>query len=143
MFKKCMIAVLIAILAGCNKDNNNVSEKPDPTLQLLTQKEWILSATGFDDDKNGLLDAHENTILPCQSDNSYSFHVAGTGVIEDNALVCGTPVDGNFNWQFVQDKTMIKIDDQEIEIFSLNENELILSPDIPGLAVKFMLKYRH
>jgi hypothetical protein len=142
MYIKFTLACMLVLLMSCEKDRDNADEKKTAT-QLLTKKEWILTGAGFDDNNNGVLDPSENTIQDCQKDNSYIFKPTGTGSLHDNALSCGVPVNNNFNWRFLNNETQIEIVTEKLFVFRLNENEMILSPDLPNLTVDYILTYRH
>ena len=139
-FKSVLLAAFI-FAAGCKKGDDKVAEKAPG--QLLTQKEWILEATGFDDNKNGILDSSENNIQDCQKDNSYVFNQSGAGHSFDNTLLCGGQETIDFNWQLLNNGAAIKINDQLMYLLKLNEEELILSPDLPVLTVSFIMICRH
>jgi hypothetical protein len=142
MYTKFVLVIMLAILAGCKKDDNNVDKEKTAT-ELLTQKEWIIAGAGFDDNNNGVLDPVENTLQDCQKDNSYKFNANGTGMALDNAVNCGVPINNNFNWRFINNETGLEISAQPSFILKLNETELIFNPDLPGLTVKLILMYRH
>jgi hypothetical protein len=133
------IALILATMA-CKKQNAATGEG-NSTTQLLTKKVWILHAVGFDDNHNGILDVGENVIQECQKDNSYQFSISGTGSIKENAIVCNPPGNNDFNWTLVDD-SVLTIGFQEIVILNLSETEMLLQPEIPGLAVNFLMSYR-
>ena len=138
---KILLACSFIFFFGCSKEDDTVDKKRSATL--LTQQEWILTGAGFDDNDNGVLDPNENAIQECQKDNSYVFREAGTGSALDNAIPCGNPVNSNFQWSFVENATRLKIAGENSFIYRLSEEELILGPELPGLAVRFILTYRH
>lgn len=142
MHIKLVIAGLFSMIVSCKKENDKIAGQKSVT-ELLTQKEWILTAAGFDDNKNGVLDDMENSIQDCQEDNSYTFNIGGTGAALDNAVSCGTPVNNNFDWKLLHNDTKLEIESEPMFILRLNENELILSPDTPWLTVNFVMVYRH
>ena len=142
MKPKFFLAGVLALCISCKKD----SDSPLPgksVIQLLTQKEWILQAVGFDDNKNNILDDHENTITDCQKDNSYIFNISGSAKALDNALHCGSSVNNEFNWTLINNNTTLEIPPAQMQISKLDENDLVLIPDIPGLTVNFILIYGH
>jgi hypothetical protein len=139
---KVVLIAMLALIVSCKKEKDSVAEKKS-AAQLLTQEEWILNAAGFDDNKNGVLEPAENSIQDCQKDNSYIFNMAGTGAALDNTVTCGGPVNNNFEWRLLNNDTELEIEFERILILRLNENELILNPVLPGLAINFMMVYRH
>lgn len=139
MKRLCVLAIL-CLAAACKKEKNDHKE-PESATDLLTKKEWIMSGHGFDDNNNDTLDSWENIIQDCQKDNSYVFKKDGTGAYADNALVCGTNDNNDFDWKLVNDEEL-EIDFERLFILGLKENVLVLNPDIPGLAVKYLLVYK-
>jgi hypothetical protein len=133
------IALILATVA-CKKNKTTTGEE-NSTTELLTKKAWILHSVGFDDNNNKLIDISENQILDCQKDNSYQFLLSGKGTIAENAVSCNPSSNNNFDWTLVGD-TVLNIGFQPTVILTLNETEMLLQPDIPGLAVKFLMYYR-
>ncbi len=142
MQARIILAIIIVMATGCKKEKTDQAGKKT-AAELLTQKEWILTGTGFDDNKNGVLDDTENTIQDCQKDNSYFFYSNGTGSSLDNIVSCGSPVNTDFTWQFLQNDTKLLILTEQLFVLQLDEEKLVLNPDLPGLAVKFMMQYKH
>jgi hypothetical protein len=142
MYLKLILVSLFVITMSCKKGREETN-KGKSTAELLTQKEWILTATGFDGNNNGVLDASENTIQDCYKDNSYIFHTEGAGFTYDNSLSCGGSPSNQFNWKLLDNDTKLEIGSEHILILQLNENEMVLNPQLPGLAVKFFMIYRH
>mgnify|MGYP006169628097 FL=1 len=133
------ILSLIAIV-GCRKQKVEPVEESN-SFQLLTKKAWVLDAIGFDDNGNAVVDANENQIKDCESDNSYLFHSSGIGNFYDNAKACDIPGDNHFTWNFTGD-SVLTISHQKMFVLRLNETEMILQPDLPWLTSKFLLSYR-
>lgn len=136
-----ILSMILALLGSCSKENETDIIKP--VTALLTQQPWILSAHGFDDNNNNVLDTAENLIEACQQDNSYAFRTDGTGSARDNSLVCAVPFNHDFKWQLLNNDTVLEINFEKLSIGKLNEQELILNPQMPGLAVRYLLVYRH
>lgn len=133
--------LLLIMFAGCSKDKEP-KESPRTALDLLTGNIWQISAAGFDDNKNGVVDGAENVMTPCSADNTYRFFASGKGSIADNELSCGNPADAEFIWSFEEGETRLKINAETNFILRLTENELVLSPDWPWFNVKFLLEYK-
>lgn len=109
--------------------------------ELLTQKEWILTATGLDDNNNTVLDDAENNIQDVYKGNNYFFDEEGRGAVYDNFLSCDGSPSSLFKWKLVNN-SMLEVGTDRYSILRLTENELILSPDITTLKVKFIMVYR-
>jgi hypothetical protein len=139
---KIALIGLFLLMTACKKEAENIEDEKTPA-QLLTQREWVLAAHGFDDNNNSAIDDWENIIEECQKDNTYVFNISGTGSAFDNSLSCGDPVNHNFVWQLLSNGSRIEIGHQPYVVLKLNEQELVLSPEIPGTGVKYILKYRH
>lgn len=139
---KFLFAGMIAICVSCKKDNDSPPVSKS-VIQLLTQKEWILKSVGFDDNRNNILDDHENTIADCQKDNSYIFNANGSGKSLDNATNCGSPINTDFTWSLPDNDTALEIGPAKLQISRINENDLVLISDIPGLTVPYILLYGH
>ena len=128
---------------SCSKDNDVNKEQPKSPAQLLTQKQWLLTRAGFNDNNNGLVDDGENIIDACQKDNIYTFSNTGSGSIIDNGEVCAPPTPpSEFSWKFLNGDKEVEIGFQKYFIKRLNENELMISPDLP-LNGTFIVAYRH
>jgi len=110
--------------------------------ELLIQKEWVLTATGFDENNNGVLDASENTIGDSHKGNNYFFDAGGTCIVYDNSLSCDSSPLYQFNWRWL-DNDKLEIGAGYISILRLNEREMVLSPDAPAKKLKFIMIYRH
>ena len=111
-----------------------------PVSELLSQKEWILTGFGFDDNSNGKLDAEENLIQDCQKDNCYRFHASGIGTSLDNAIRCSGPAESQFSWRLLNNDTQIEIQSEIVNILLLDKNNMVLNR---GLTPRFTMVYRH
>lgn len=138
------IGILISgliLFISCSKDNVNEDEKKS-AAQLLTQQQWIISKAGFDDNNNGLVDAGEDILADCQRDDIYVFNSTGSGALKDNTIKCDPPTNPDFTWKFLNQNKELQISFQRYFIVKLNENELVISPDLP-LDGTFLLSYKH
>jgi hypothetical protein len=133
------LAGAFILLLSCKKEKTILPDKK-PAAELLSQKEWILTGYGFDNNNNDKLDAGENLIQDCQKDNSYRFNVAGIGTSLDNVIRCGGPAESQFSWRLLRNDTQVEIQSELINILLLDENELVLNP---GLMSKLIMVYRH
>ena len=59
---------MVVFCVACEKE---ITPTTRSTIQLLTQKEWILTSYGYDENKNGNIDASEENIKDCEKDNSF------------------------------------------------------------------------
>lgn len=140
MKKSFLITAILAVCTACDKE----TVIPDKSVdELLTQKEWVLKGYGFDSNSNNILDTSENVIENCQEDNSYVFRNDGTGSAFDNAVTCAAPVNSNFEWELLSNDTELAIEFEKLSIMKLNEQEMLLTPKLPGMTLKFLLAYRH
>jgi hypothetical protein len=133
------IAGAVALFLSCGKEKM-ILPVEKPAAKLLSQKEWILTGYGFDNNNNDKLDEDENLIRDCQKDNSYRFSISGIGTSHDNAICCAEPAESQFSWRLLNDDTQLEIQSELIHILLLDENDLVLNP---GLAPKLLMVYRH
>jgi Lipocalin-like domain len=133
--------ICYSLLISCKRDRNN-EVTPSP-IKLLTQKTWILTGIGFDDNKNGVLDEFENMIQNCQRDNSYVFNAQGTGAYFDNGNTCGNEVVGDFNWKFLNNYNILEIDFEKLHVLKLSAIEMVLQPQSDGFIEPYLITYTH
>ena len=131
------VLILISVLS-CKKGD---AVKQHTPFELLTQKEWLLSSTGFDDNKNGRIDVGEDTIRDCDKDNTLQFNNNGSGWVKDNGVTCGGPAQNVFTWVLDNDST-ISIQGNVVRILKLTHNEFSYSPKLDGLVVDYIISYR-
>lgn len=136
---RILFVMLIVSVISCKKQETKPVEENN-AFKLLTKKAWVLNAIGFDDNNNNYVDAGENQVKDCESDNSYLFHTSGMGSFSDNAKACDIPGDNNFTWVLTGD-SVLTISHQKMFVLKLNETEMILQPDLPWLTSKFLLSY--
>lgn len=137
---RILFIILLISAVSCKKQATTPVDDSD-NKALLTKKAWVLNAIGFDDNNNGIVDAGENQVKDCESDNTYLFHPSGAGIFSDNAKACDISGDNGFSWSFVAD-SVLSISHQKMFVLKLNETEMILQPDLPWLTTKFLLSYR-
>jgi hypothetical protein len=137
--KNAIIAGAFVLFLSCKKEKL-ILPGDKRVAELLSQKEWILTGFGFDDNSNGKLDAGENLIQDCQRDNSYHFNISGIGMTHDNAIRCDGPAESQFNWRLLNNDTQIEIQTEPINILLLDKNNMVLNP---ALTPKLMMVYRH
>jgi hypothetical protein len=142
LMNKIVLAGLLVFIVSCQKENNTSVKKKSAT-ELLTQKAWVLTTHGFDDNNNGVIDPTENLIRDCEKDNSYVFKNTGIATVFENTISCGGSDQSDFDWKLLNGDTKLLTEFETSSILRLDENELILNPDFPGLNVKYFLFYRH
>lgn len=126
MILRFVLLILLAVSLSCKKKDVEKS-----TTQLLTQKTWILVSYGYDHNANGVIDAAEETIRDCDKDNSYTFSTDGTGVVEDNTLICGNGIsEMPFTWKFINNETKIDFLTGIVTVLRLNDDQLVISDTI-------------
>jgi hypothetical protein len=132
---------LIALIS-CNKDEDNKKSG----MELMTQRAWILSSYGYDNNGNQQIDPSENNIQPCEQDNNYVFRSNGSGRFSDLGLLCGGPSDHEFNWRFINHDTQLELGINIISILALDEQQLVIGnkmQNINGDSTLYMNVYRH
>src|SRR5215510_14229227 len=86
--------IIVALFfAGCKKNKADAPANKSVS-QLLTEKPWMISVAGFDDNDNGIIDPSENFVPDCGKDDTFTFNSDGTGSVQDNTTTC-TPPDNN------------------------------------------------
>ena len=143
MYKLFALFGVVIFCFACEKE---ITQTAKPAAELLTQKEWILSSYGYDENKNGIIDQSEENIKDCEKDNSYAFKEDGSGNIFDNELNCGNGVsDHSFNWQFINNETGLDFVFGKTDILLLNENEFIIYHDTNygSQVLRFIMRFRH
>lgn len=144
MSVRLMILAILALNTACKKENTAIQKS---AVELLTQKEWILSGYGFDDNKNGVIDNAEESIRDCEKDNTSLFRTNGTGGQFDNTLSCGNGIsEQSFTWKFIKGEKALDFTTGIADILKLDENELIIYhdlTDVNGQFARFMVLYTH
>lgn len=140
-----MIALSLAIITSCKKSSVNTVTKSK--TELLTQTAWKYELHGLDENNNGVIDASENDMPYCQSDDVFNFSSNGTGVYLSGDLQCA-PDDSttNFTWSFANNETQLtiftftqtisKLDDNTLEVYYEDQNST-------GQTVKYITRYKH
>ena len=115
---------------------------------LLIQHSWRFDVYGLDENNNGIIEASENTMLPCEEDDRFTFMVSGSGFFERNKLSCSLiePDVINFTWSFYNNETELaifaapekisRLDDEILEVYYMDVNSL-------GQPVRFIRRFRH
>lgn len=123
MTLKLVLCILFIAMLSCKKDTGKKSAS-----QLLTQKAWTLVSYGYDHNANGLIDATEESTRDCDTDNSFTFNINGTGLVKDNLLSCDNGVsEMSFTWKLTDNETTINFLTGMVTILRLTDEQLIIS----------------
>lgn len=148
---KTIIPKLIAIslfssivCPSCNKDNEMLNRKTG----LLIEKSWKFEIYGLDENNNGVIEASENNMLPCEADDFYTFFANGGGVFDAGTTPCGLgePAITSFSWRFVNNGTELAIFAAPEKINQLDENILevfYMDVNSQGQSVKYIRRLKH
>jgi hypothetical protein len=149
--KKNTIALLalgafsLLVMTSCTKSSVNTLTKS--RTELLTQQVWKSGAHGLDANNNGVIDASENDMPNCQTDDRYSFYSNGNGLYSSGVLKCAADDSTtNFTWAlsnndtqltiFYFTQTVSKLDDNTLEVYYEDQNST-------GQTVKYITTYNH
>ena len=141
--KPTVLALVVASsLISCKK--NGVTSK----TEFLTQKAWKYEAYGLDVNKNNVIDASENELVTCESDDTYAFSANGTVTQTDNAQKCdpNDPATITLPWMFKNNETEIDLFGHTAIITTLNDTKLEVymnEPDGSGGTLKFISIFKH
>jgi hypothetical protein len=143
MKQTILLIAVLSVTFACKKEKHKAPEEKKTPLKLITQKKWISSSFGFDDNKNGKIDGAEEMIRDCETDNTVEFFTDSTGVGKENQKTCGNgnPVNP-FKWQF-DGTNKILIENNSATIVTLNEDSLVLLYHIQYVVDGFMATYKH
>jgi hypothetical protein len=134
----------VTILVSCSKNNGNTKSR----TELLVQKNWEYEIAGLDENNNGVIEESENGLLTCQSDDVFTFHSNGTGVLTTGSLQCtpGEPSATNFSWSFMNNETELaifgapemigKLDENTLEVYYMDQNS-------QNQPVKYIRRFQH
>ena len=131
-------------LISCKKEST-VAIKSN--TELLTQKAWKFGIYGLDENNNGVIEETESNMLPCQSDDIFTFNANGTGLYSTGVVKCGIDdADINFDWQFMNGETELATFGYPEKINKLDENTLeTYYEDLNsmGVTVKYIRSFKH
>lgn len=134
----------ITIIISCSKENANTKSR----TELLVQKNWKYEIAGLDENNNGVIEESENGLLPCQSDDIFTFYANGTGVLTNGSSQCipGEQYTTNFNWSFMSNETELaifgspekisKLDEDVLEVYYMDQNS-------QNQQVKYIRRFQH
>ena len=136
-----LMKVVILALVSCSKEE--VASTP---AELLTRAEWRLSALGYDENGNAVVDPEEELISDCQTDNTYLFRTGGTVTIYDNYLSCNGISEQTVQWKLVNNNSQIDLQFYVASIARLTVHEMILFQQhelANGGMIRFLTVFRH
>jgi hypothetical protein len=141
--KRTLICVfLLVLLSSCLKED--ISRN----TVFLVQHSWRFDVYGLDENNNGIIEEWENTMMPCEEDDRFTFMVSGSGFFERDKLSCSLsePDIINFSWSFSNNETELaifaapesisRLDDNILEVYYMDVNSL-------GEPVRFIRRFRH
>lgn len=115
---------------------------------FLVQHSWRFDVYGLDENNNGIIEEAENSMLPCEVDDRFTFMVSGSGFFERDKLSC-SPMEPdiiNFTWSFHNKETELAIFASPEKISQLDDNILevyYMDVNSEGQPVKFIRRFRH
>lgn len=130
-----LFVTAIVLVPGCKKYNVTKPVSPATRVTIdktpeenLTQKPWRLLSYGFDSNKNGLIDANEESIRDCEKDNSYTFNKDGSGMVAENAMICdnNNPVN-QFAWTLTNNDTVLDFYYGKAYVLQLTADRLLIA----------------
>ncbi|HET9747093.1 MAG TPA: hypothetical protein VFP97_15365 [Chitinophagaceae bacterium] len=141
--KRPLVCVLLLILfSSCLKED--ISRN----TVFLVQHSWRFDMYGLDENNNGIIEEWENSMMPCEVDDRFTFLVSGSGFFERDKLSCSPsePDIINFSWSFYNKETELaifaspekisRLDDNILEVYYMDVNSL-------GHPVRFIRRFRH
>jgi hypothetical protein len=134
------IVFVFIIFIACKKDDKG-GDRIKSTSELVTEKQWALSDVGRDDNGNGVIEANERLLTDCEKGNTYVFNPDNTGSIQNNPALCNPPAGNTFTWELKNNDHEIVINQQGFFILRINENELILKYQLPGVPIDYLLLF--
>lgn len=137
-----LMLLSVIMIVGCKKNEHDAPITKTPQ-ELLTQKQWTITALGFDVNADGKIDVTENVLIDCEKSSTYVFNPNGTGAVHDAPPTCSPSLDNDFTWTLLENNQKIQINQQDLFILRLTENELLLKAEMPGIPTDFLASYTH
>jgi len=144
LMKLLVVSLFAAGFASCNKEGAN----PSPSAIFLTQQAWKFEIYGLDENNNGVIEASENAMQSCESDDAFTFYLNGTGIYQSGAVKCTVddPTSLNLSWHFTNNETELQIFTAPEKISKLDETTLeiyYLELNSQGQQVKYIRRFHH
>ena len=141
--KLLLVTLLLFVLfTSCLKEDMSRN------TAFLVQRSWKFDVYGLDENNNGIIEQSENSMLPCETDDRFTFMVSGSGFFERNKMSCALlePDVINFTWSFSNNETELaifaspekinRLDNNILEVYYMDVNSL-------GEPVKYIRKFIH
>jgi len=140
-----IVLLTLASFTACKKETVNVQKS---NTELLTQKAWKYEIHGLDENNDGVIEQSETDMLPCESDDVFSFNTNGTGVYSSGELKCSVndPSTVDFNWVFTNNETELTVFSFPEKVYNLDENVLETyyeDQNSMGQTVKYIRRFKH
>ena len=139
-----VVLLVSTLFIACSKDQSLT----DTNTELLTKKSWKFEAYGLDENNNGVIDAGENNMMSCETDDFFTFNKDGSGYFLTGDAECtpGEPAVTNFTWTlsnngtelaiFAAPEKISRLDDTVLEVYYMDQNS-------QGQDVKFIRRFNH
>jgi hypothetical protein len=136
--------VLPLIFISCSKEDKTLERN----TSLLIERRWVFEKYGLDENNNGQIEESENTMLPCEADDTYSFFANGSGFYDGGSVPCsmGETSIINFNWRFENNCTELAVFAAPEKISRLDESILevyYMDVNSQGEPVKYIRRFMH
>ena len=143
--KLAKLSLLLSLtIISCSKEDKVLEHN----TRLLIEKPWSFEKYGLDENNNGTIEETENSMLPCEADDTYAFYANGSGYYEGGSIPCsmGETTLINFNWRFENNCTELAVFAAPEKIRQLDEDILevyYIDVNSQGEPVKFIRRFRH
>jgi hypothetical protein len=141
--KFCLLfASAVITIFSCTK--NRTQEKQTPgAAEFLTDRPWLLLSYGYDINKNGEVERSEENIRNCEKDNTYTFNKDGSGIVNENAMICDdNGQQDQFDWTLTDNETVLDFYFGTANIVKLSKERLYITATTTD-PVKLMIVYGH
>lgn len=139
--------IVLGLSVSCSKSEAEPVPVPKSPKELLTQKEWVLTGFGFDDNKNGIIDMNEDMSEECHRDNLYLFNRDGSGLYRENVKSCNNGItEQPFTWKLHKNDKEIDFLSGTLQVQKITEQEMVLFNEIPladGSSMILLFAYKH
>ena len=142
-FAKLCLFLSMAFIS-CSKEKKVLEHN----TSLLIARPWVFEKYGLDENNNGSIDDSENSMLACETDDTYAFYANGSGFYNGGTVPCsiGETTIINFSWRFENNCTELavfaapekisQLDESILEVYYMDVNSL-------GQPVKYIRRFRH
>lgn len=143
-----LLAALAFIWASCSKSSNSTPSRID----LITQASWKYDTSGVDLNKDGVIDAGDTSIPPCEKQYSFQFNKDNTGVLTGGATKCNPsdPATTNFTWSLTGNNNVLSASNNSflqgnIGILNVTQTQFLLYKDttLMGTSLRYLISLKH